>query len=653
MESNSPVKRSVSFQHPSSEHSTPRRQSPHGSAASEQQPHKSTMNKPHRSHVVGAQRTHGRNLSHKSLNKLQRLALTHNLAADGDGEAPTSTADGPTSTARRHQRKKSAPVSPSTSPHARRNGSHAALAGQASNAPVKRNVSTPILKRDTSSNFVKKGHPPNNPADGAKREPKKAVGFQLADSDDEDDEWEDNSSQSNGSTRRNSLAPTGKMNGEREAHHSSALTNSPLVQDDKTRDRFKPSEESQISTSQSLHAKHDGQDDMATSILHRHHASKAPPTTSSITATARRAATGRAPHQDASLVNLSSSLTAVNNLTSHTVVNPHGTSFSAEGGVSRFLPDDQLVGAQSASNPSAPSSFLPHYNPDTPPSPDVPSRRPQSPTLSRRRPAEPASRTQQKLWLQRTATLSTSPPGGPMDGLRATMDTAPVDHEYVPGHLRTGSGTHGHENRRGAMGAPGLPGRQMEDSEAKRTRKGYDRLSSELSVVQRFRSPTTDSFNRLVKVLGPDSRETSSRGRGDQRHSQTNGHISSFPAISRSHSRAFSKTRDPGTLPSNPTLTEQPKGSQVRFQDLANTGDADHHGENPDVGHHQLQSNTVPVVRPDGYIEEQQVDDSAGPHAGGAYTNGLGTSYRRYHANEEEILLRRMWESREVPIEGD
>ncbi|KAL1960368.1 hypothetical protein VTO42DRAFT_8328 [Malbranchea cinnamomea] len=634
------MKRALSSQYPQSEHSSTRQQSPHNPGHHDHPPQKHTVHKAHRQHLVGAHR--GRNLSHKSLNKLQRLALTHNLATEGGEQHSTSTIH-------RHQRKKSAPVSPSTSPrtgaHARWNGSVVGLGGHGANTSMKKNLSTPALRRNVSSTLVKKGHPPNKPLTSAKPQQKKTVGFELADSD-EDDEWEDHSSLSASSTRRNSLATPSKMNGD-------TVTKSPLAQETKAPEPPQPPEKSQATAERSQPPKPLGQEYIASRLLNRPRASKAPPTLSSVSVTAKPAVPDRMP-QNSSLGNLSSSFTTANNNPSF-ASNPHGTSSSAEGRVSRFLTNDpNNPHAQSASNPSTPSSFLPHYHPNTPPSPDVVGRRPKSPT-SRRRFVEPASRTQQKLWLQRTATLSTSPPEPSMGGLRSTIGPSAVHPSYGQDNLPTGSRVYVPDSRRGVM-VPGLPGGAGAGSEAQRTRKIYDRLTSELSVVQRFRNPITDSLTRLLELLGPDCQESSTRGRFSR--PRTNGQPGPVTSHSQPRSRAVSATREADSGPNSQFLTNA--GSEARIHDQYHVnvnGPGQQRDENHNTNPEQLEQQQTPPIPlavglPNGH-DEGQSDDPSIPRSVTNCANGLETAHTDYHASEEEMLLRRMWESREVAIGGD
>ncbi|KMU74256.1 hypothetical protein CISG_04605 [Coccidioides immitis RMSCC 3703] len=431
----SPVKRSVSSPQAPPDHSAMSRHSSSTTAAHQPQPHKSTVHKSHRP-----------------------LALVHNLAVDGVAAPPTPF---------RHQRKKSAPVSPSTSPrtnqnHVRWNQSTIPLTAASPNTTVRKNLSTPALRRNGSGILVKKTHVVNQ-TEKAETSEKKTVGFTLVDSDGEF-EWEDHSSISASSTRPSSL---------------NAVSHSP-----------------------------------------------APSTLSSM---------------------------AMNN--------PHAASSSAEGGVSRFLINS--TGPQTdprfSSGPSTPSSFLPHYHPQSPPSPESTAlKRSKSPKPPNNGPIEPHSRTQQKLWLQRTATMSNSPPDTFIPGIPATST---IDSNYVAGaQSRPGTGGYGPDGRRFMIGATGSTGVST-DGEIKRSRKIYDRFTTEYSVVHRFKNPVVDSFKRLRQI--PGSNAGGKLTRVNSARDLVNGHDPSRPQ-SREDMLSATAMEEAGVGSQFLSKTHSMKQSQVR-----------------------------------------------------------------------------------------
>ncbi|EEP76305.1 predicted protein [Uncinocarpus reesii 1704] len=535
----SPVKRSVSFPQAPSDHSSTSQHSP-STPAAHPQPHKPTAHKPHRPHVVGTHRVHGRTHSHKNLNKLQRLALAHNLAADGVPGPPTAP---------RHQRKKSAPASPSTSPrtgqnHVRWNQSIISLPGPPSNGPVRKNLSTPVLKRNGSGILVKKNLAVNVADKAESSDIKKSVGFELADSGDED-EWEDHSSISASSTRRNSVV-SGKMNGQNSLTGSASVTKSPLTQESRTADvndknglhRDEPFQDDHTSGKDprvaSLRSHASDQHLVASRILQQPHSSKIPPSISSISATATPVPPNRTP-RSSSFANLASSLSAISHSpapsapTSMISSNPHAASSSAEGGVSRFLINNSgpRIEPRSESDPATPSSFLPHYHPRTPPSPESTLRRSKSPKPSANGPLEPHSRTQQKLWLQRTATMSNSPPDTSISGL---PPTSAVDSSYAGPQSRPGTSGYAQDSRRFAMGAgPGLLAHQQIVNAGAFEKYTIGLAQSILSF--------TDSETQLSTVLSDSARYPGSNAggkltRANSMRDLANGHGPSRPFIS-------------------------------------------------------------------------------------------------------------------------
>ena len=156
------------------------------------------------------------------------------------------------------------------------------------------------------------------------------------------------------------------------------------------------------------------------------------------------------------------------------------------------LTEDENDNRQDNSSQDATSSFLPNYHPqDSSPSSSSIATSPAtakgvktSPT-SRSREGGPVSRTQQKLWLQRTAALNTTSsdsPGGPTSVSAAVDPTIRTSAHNRPG----GAGNYDHV--RWAVNG---------DSEAKHVRKAYEKTALELSVVRRFQSPTGNSFGRI------------------------------------------------------------------------------------------------------------------------------------------------------------
>lgn len=599
---------------------------------------KTPVHNPHRPHVVGgAHRLHGRNPSFgKNLNKLQKL-----MGAEG---ATTSAG------ARHHQRKKSAPVTPAASPrghhHVRWDSAKGALGDHKANVSMKKNYSSPALRRNTSGVLGKKALVTDRPH-AAKGQVKKVVGFQLADSDDDDGEWED-STQSPESTRRNSEVPV--QDGAEDntvlvdpltfvkrpypqapqasslpEQNRKSLSQESHQEDQHTDEDDDDDEEEQSSTEErEQRTRTVEHEDIASRLLSQSRSSKAPPAMSSVSAMAKPAAVDPTP-RTTSLSNIASSQDAsrrsplsTSNPANTPGNNTQGTSSSMEGGVSRFIINDKSGQSRTDSDPNTPSSFLPHYHPQTPPSPGQGATSKRTKTSPPPRPpgGEPPSRTQQKLWLQRTAALSTSPPDS--HGPGSTMSPSTMDPAFTA-HSRPGSRPY--DGGRGMNGSARAGG-TAHDGEAKHIRKAYEKTASELNVVRRFQNPTKDSFSRVSRFMNEMERPATGAA---QNQSPTKTEKKRHGDSETGLTQLISKARPFGLKSS---------GSRVNFQDqddAVNVGDTaepvDRLGvDNPS----HSQNPTHPVV-----------DDAA---HGGANDSVF--------PDETVMMLRRMWESREVPTAG-
>lgn len=614
---------------------------------------KAPVHKLHRPHVVGgAHRAHGRNPSFgKNLNKLQKLTFAHNL-----GEGATTTAG-----TRHHQRKKSAPVTPAASPrghhHVRWDSTTATFGDHKTNPSMKKNYSSPALRRNTSAVIGKKALVTDRPQ-AVKGQAKKVVGFELGDSDDEG-EWED-STQSPESTRRNSVVPKDSVENNTvlvdpltfvkrpypQAPQASSLpeqSSASLAQED-----HHPDKEEQSSEDREQRMRTVEHEDIASRFLNQSRSSKAPPAMSSISAMAKPATVDPAP-LTTSLSNITSSHDATRrapisaaNPANTPGNNTQGTSSSMEGGVSRFIINDKSGQSRTDSDPNTPSSFLPHYHPQTPPSPRhaVPNRTKASPP-PRPPGGEPPSRTQQKLWLQRTAALTTSPPDS--HGPGSTMAPSAMDPAFMAAaHSRPGSRPY--DGGRGMNGSARAGG-AVHDSEAKHIRKAFEKTASELNVVRRFQSPTKDSFSRVIRIMNELERPAT----GTAQNQSLTKAVKSAPALTnmqstperKQHGRVMSR----GNNDSETGLTQlisKSKGpkmsaSRVYFQDqddIVNIGDSAEPVDRLGVDHQShCQHPTHPAL--------SSSDDAA--H--GAVNEG-------FFPDETAMMIRRMWESREVPTAG-
>ncbi|KAJ5899574.1 hypothetical protein N7495_004318 [Penicillium taxi] len=577
--------------------------------------------KSHRAHVVGGHRSHTRNPSVKNLAKLQRFQL-------------------PETTGRQHQRKKSAPVTPVASPpktpgHVRWNED---LHDHPKNHSMKRNYSTPALRRNPSATGKKALVTGDRPISSGGK--KKTVGFELGDDDISDDaEWED-TTQSPESTRRNSVAPSNPSLEnpqvlidpltfvKRSYPQMTRATSLPdSIVNNFVRDQLDSDEEHIDSDDDQPKNKearngHDTEDnssppdersDIANRLLGRSFSAKAPPAMSSISAmakttdsTSRNASSNNLTGQDDVQRTFSTTSLGLANIAGS---QPNATSSSMEGGVSRFIVNNKAqASSQADSDPNTPSSFLPHYHPQTPPSPSK-----ANPTAS---PAKPRgaehSRTNLKLWLQRTATLNNSPPDN--HGASTTVSTAVIDPMFqANSHQRPGTSAYDAGRAMNGAGGVSVPG---QDTEARHIRKAYDKTSLELIVVRRFQSPTGDSFNRL-RTISRAAKAVPSVEQG-----ATLGKPVKSPSLpllqNRKQSRLDSSADSKSYLPDPQSSTSDDQATNSESTDAAQAT------KSPHPSHRILSTSDEATHSIPGHDEEFPP------------------------VNETDMMMRRMWESREV-----
>ncbi|KAK2761688.1 hypothetical protein FQN54_001516 [Arachnomyces sp. PD_36] len=653
----SPVKRPAPNQRSVSSYAVPTRQPTTTTTTTAtndlSQSHKGQTHK-FRPHVVGAQRTHARNPSYnKSLNKLQKLAAAHNPGADGQTSNKRSTVA----------------TSPRGQTHVRWNGSTGSLTGQATTTSMKKNLSTPALRRNAGALALgKKTNIVSRPPPALTGEQRKKVGFELADSD-SDDEWEDNnSSQSPESTRRNSMAAI-----------KASLEQIPSLEPRKAgdpphSDNQDPSKTGEHMSPTQLGQTHNLEHDTSTPhFLARPRSSKAPPTMSDVSAVASSPAINR---NIPSLTNISRRTfrannpppTAPNSLGAPGA-NPHGTSSSIEGGVSRFLSgnandheagndnDNAIVGSRSGSDPNTPSSFLPHYHLQR-----SPSNQSSTSKRAKSRAGEPHSRTQQKLWLQRTATLATSPPDHSMNGMSSAIPPSAIEPVFrAVAHSRSGSqySTHESGRHRGGNGGPG--GSTTNGTDSKHIRKIDEGLVSELFVVRRFRTPVLDSLTRVDEISraissGSDGNRTPEQQR-DNTLSST-GNIQSAPTLAngRNNLQTPPKNRRNGAITKGHT-----SDTGVNQYITKNTNHHHHHGSSHVHFHDQddMVNIAEPGAEPFSESPSDRLLSMAGPEgpAGevihGAEHDKMKRPGSGIFPSESEMMIRRLWDSREIGLAGD
>jgi hypothetical protein len=500
---------------------------------------------------------------------------------------------------------------------------------------MKRNYSTPALRRNPSAVGKKALVTERPPSSGVK---KKTVGFELGDDETDEAEWED-TTQSPESTRRNSVAPSNPSadNGTilvdpltfvkrpypqmpRATSLPESVTNkfirerAELMEEDEDKHDEQHEDEAEQSS------QHTEQGDIANRLLSPSHSSKAPPAMSSILAMVKPETntTNPASRSSASL-NLAAGQDNARRTFSTTSMasmpgsHPQATSSSMEGGVSRFILNNKnsmQASSRTDSDPTTPSSFLPHYHPQTPPSPNGGAAK-STASPARPRGADLPSRTQQKLWLQRTAALNNSPPD--THGVTAAAPPSAIDPTFAP-NQRPGAGSY--DAGRG-MNGDGRAGGAGHDSETRHIRKAYEKTSLELMVVRRFQSPTAQSFSRL-RYIGRAHKAQQEPGLGNP--------IKSAPSLPllQNGKRPNKLSTSPGSKSQlrNPIPTEDPatNSDPTTPATAAKSNDPSH----------RILSTSAEVSRDlsgENKTEQSQASDNA-------------------------MLIRRMWESREVAIHG-
>lgn len=574
--------------------------------------------KPHRAHVVGARNHHRNPSTSKNFNKLQRFQLA------------------PETAGRHHQRKKSAPATPVASPKESGHVRWDNVVDDRTTAPsMKRNYSTPVLRRNPSAvgkkALVTERPPPNTVK-------KKTVGFELGDDETDDAEWED-TTQSPESTRRNSVAPSNPS-----ADNSTVLVDHltfvkrPYPQmpratslpesittkfvrertelDEEDEDEEAEQQDSEEEADES--SQHTEQGDIANRLLSPTHSSKAPPAMSSISAMVKPEAKNLNPASRSSAsLNLAAGQDNARRTFSTTSMasmpssHPQATSSSMEGGVSRFILNNKnstQASSRTDSDPNTPSSFLPHYHPQTPPSPNSAAAKLIA-SPARPRGADLPSRTQQKLWLQRTATLNNSPPDN--HGVTAAVPPSAIDPTFIAASHNT------YDAGRGLNG-DGRAGGAGHDIETRHIRKAYEKTSLELMVVRRFQSPTGQSFARLRHIVRANKAEQGSALGKPVKSAPSLPLLQQGKQPSRLSSNPASKSQSRN---SNPTASEDP----ATDNEPINTAKAAKSNDLP----HRILSTSAEAPR-----------DLSGDHDEG------------FQINDSAMLIRRMWESREVAIHG-
>jgi hypothetical protein len=422
------------------------------------------IHKVHRPHLVGR---HSRNVSHgKNLGKLAR----------NDSAANITHAH----TTRNHARKKSGTSTPGHSPKSpglpKRNSSHVTLPKNHSHGNLRKNHSATLLPARTANasatNLKKQGLPPTPKA---KPEHQKTGFFQLADTssgDEEEEEWEDSTTQSPELTRNNSKASTPARGPTPSADpHDKRSAKAPAKDDTlpngaaQDRSRSQPHLRNEAVTAD----EHPVQSPDLLQAVQARRGSRAPPAMSTISAIGgiQRSESSKSfqqiEHAEAASMPADTPSASV----------AEGSA-SADKAVSKFLKDPSALSQAKTliEDPSDEDSanFMNNYKPQPSESPEKPRN------MQKARFSSVPSRTQQKLELERREMLRAS-------GAPATPPTSSLARGASTLSLHSRSGSRG-RNRT-----------FMED--AKALKANYDTGARQLNVVRRFKAPLVDSILRL------------------------------------------------------------------------------------------------------------------------------------------------------------
>jgi hypothetical protein len=192
-------------------------------------------------------------------------------------------------------------------------------------------------------------------------------------------------------------------------------------------------------------------------------------------------------------------------------------------------------------------------------------------------------------------------------------------------HGRAGSGVY--EASRAIVNGSSRTGG---DTEAKHIRKAYEKIALELSVVRRFQSPTGDSFARLAAILN-DSKAPIITSNSD-RTSALGEPIKSAPALAQLQQVGKQQRDSPSPesrqLISRKTSDLKKSVSQTYLEDADDPSDSN-----------KSQHPSQRIL--------STSDEAA--HGTTAADEDFGDSY---FTSESDMMIRRMWESREVATHG-
>jgi hypothetical protein len=157
----------------------------------------------------------------------------------------------------------------------------------------------------------------------------------------------------------------------------------------------------------------------------------------------------------------------------------------------------------------------------------------------------------------------------------------------------------------------GRAGGAGHDGETRHIRKAYEKTSLELTVVRRFQSPTGESFARLRHVARAKVAQTSALGKP----------VKSAPSLP-----LLQQGKRPSRLGSSPS---NPSRRNPAIEDSATNSDIAKPAKPNDISSRIL-STSAEASRD--LTGEKDVED--------------------YQVNDAEMMIRRIWESREVATHG-
>lgn len=163
------------------------------------------------------------------------------------------------------------------------------------------------------------------------------------------------------------------------------------------------------------------------------------------------------------------------------------------------------------------------------------------------------------------------------------------------------------------------------ESESRQTRKAYEKVALELTAVRRFQSPTGDSFNRLRAI----ARASKARNVSGEQASALGKPVKSAPSLpllqnGKRPSRLGSSSESKSQLRDPQSSTSEDPATQSESTDAVQATKSSHPS-------HRILSTSDEAVH--GLTGDQDTEDYP-------------------QVNQTDMMIRRMWESREVATSG-